>query len=251
MSLFSTANIDVRDPSLPRVSRNDIASLSDAEFGAYGHWLFDKGTSAGLTDIAAAKTLTLGDITPTYGSNYVGLTNGPSDGLLTDLPDTDLDEVTIWAVVRQPAVDGQNGTRFLFGSSTGSAGIGAAVATSTTTPPLTVRLAASGNPYAVSSIAINQWFFVAISLRLVTGSLLVRAKYNDDAVDVYTPLGGVAKSNLPISVGNYHYGNGPNAAVLQFAELGIIRAALASDELDGLKTRSALRMAARGITIGA
>lgn len=250
MGLFSVAPMTVRGGVLPRVNRNDIETLSEAEFGSDGrHWIFDRGDAEGLTGVAGGRTLTQGDITPTYTDTYVSLTNGPSDGLRSDLTDTDISEVTMWAVLRQPVADGTNGNRFIFGNNTGSSGIGAMVAGNSTTLTLTGRMAASGNPYAVGTFNVNTWAFVALSYRLVTGSLLLRAKLNGDAVDTHTPLAGVTRANLPLAVGNYHYATGPAAAAFQFAEFGIIESLLDAEELDGLYARAQARMALRGITI--
>lgn len=250
MGLFSIAPVNVPGGPLPRVNRNDIVTLSEAEFGANGrHWIFDTGNSDGLTSVSGGRTLTQGDITPTYTSNYVSLTNGPGDGLRSDLTDTDISEVTMWVVLRQPVADGTNGNRYIFGSSTGGTGIGAAVTGSSTTLTLTARMAASGNPYAVGTFNVNAWAFVAVSYRLVTGSLLLRAKLNGEAVDTHTPLAGVQRANLPLSVGNYHYYPAAPTAVFQFAEFGIVEALFSNDDLDGLYERAQARMALRGITI--
>lgn len=250
MGIFSIAPINVPGGALPRVNRNDIVTLSEAEFGSDGrHWIFDSGDAECLNGVSGGRALTLGDVTPTYVSNYIGLTNGPSDGLRTDLSDADLNEITMWAVARQPVADGTNGNRFLIGSQTGSAGLGVMLSGNSTTLTVTARMAASGNPYAVGTVSVNSWFFIAVSFRLITGSLAVRAKLNGDAVDSYTPLAGVARANLPFSVGNYHYATGPAAAVFQFAEFGLAEDLFSNDDLDGLYLRAQARMALRGITI--
>lgn len=249
MALFSTLPVKVNDFSLPKVNRNDIKTFSDAEFGAYGHWMFDKGNSGGLTDIAHGRTLTVGDVTPAYTSNFLSITNGPGDGLRSDLDDTDVDDLTMWAVARQPVADGTNGNRFLFGSQTGSAGVGAMASGASTSLTITGRLAASGNPYAAGTATVNDWFFIAVSVRMITNALAVLTKLNASSVQSFTPLAGVTKAGLPLSCGNYHYATGPAAAVIQFAEFGLLEALLTADEMDGLYARAKTRMAARGITI--
>lgn len=250
MSLFSIAPVKVVGGTLPRVDRNEVVTLTEAEFGSDGrHWIFDSGDSTCLDGVAGGRSLTLGDVTPTYTADYIGITNGPSDGLRSDLSDTDLSELTMWAVARQPVADGTNGNRFLFGNQTGGAGVGVMLSGNSSTLTVTARMAASGNPYAIGAVSVNTWFFIAVSFRLVKGSLLVRAKLNGDAVDSYSPLANVTRSNLPLAVGNYHYGTGPAAAVFQFAEFGIIESLFSDDELGGLYDRAKARMALRGITI--
>ncbi|MGE8135732.1 hypothetical protein ACQKO5_19165 [Novosphingobium subterraneum] len=250
MGIFSIAPINVPGGALPRINRNDIVTLSEAEFASDGrHWIFDSGDAECLNGVSGGRALTLGDVTPTYVSNYIGLTNGPSDGLRTDLSDTNINEITMWAVARQPAADGTNGNRFLIGNQTGSAGIGVMLSGSSSTLTVTARMAASGNPYAVGTVSVNNWFFIAVSFRLITGSLAVRAKLNGDTVDSYTPLAGVVRANLPFAVGNYHYATGPAAAQFQFAEFGVVEALFSNDDLDGLYQRAQARMALRGITI--
>lgn len=250
MGIFSIAPINVSGGALPRVNRNDIVTFSEAEFGSDGrHWIFDSGNAECLNGVSGGRALTLGDVTPTYISNYLGLTNGPSDGLQTDLSDTDINEVTMWAVARQPVADGTNGNRFLIGNQTGSAGIGVMLSGSSTTLTVTARMAASGNPYAVGTVSVNNWFFIAVSFRLITGALTVLAKLNGEPVDSHTPLAGVVRANLPFAVGNYHYATGPAAAQFQFAEFGIVETLFSNDDLDGLYQRAQARMALRGITI--
>lgn len=254
MSIVTRLPITVSS-SLPVISQADLESFVSWEIDSYDHWIFDRGTSAGLAGLSQSKVLTLQGSAPTYSSSYISLPGTPGDALLTDLTETANQVDTIFIVLRSPAAF--NGIHFPFGTlSTGTGNVfggspyleGAA-----NTYPREFYATYRGTDVPGTPIttidAANQWYFICVSRDFNSATKTFRILVGGNGIISYTVAGTYNPApGRFIGLGNGYYTVG-SSALLDIAEFGIFNRALSDDELNNLYSRRKLAAAARGISV--
>ena len=226
-----------------------ISRMADqrAEFGAQAHWLFGS-VDGSLTDMVAGLTATSADTLIT-GTNYVSTANVILSGLDSQIPGSD--EQTVIVVIKENVV-AANQIRFgnLFAPGEGN---GRSVFLGGSNQRFNDRngigFVEMQNPFDRT----NPWTFSAFSYTQ-TGANAPDADallYANPSTGIQTFTGtGPANSEIRnIGFGNLHYNSASFPTGSTFAEAIIFDRALTKTELDGIFTRSVLRMSVRGITL--
>ncbi|MGX1096502.1 hypothetical protein [Amorphus sp. MBR-141] len=238
---FAASSIDETAATLP---------YSQAEVGAYGHWMFQAGDSGGLTSIIGNRAL-VAQSTPTYAADYVSLDfRYEGDALISDFEDNDTTvEVTMAAVVRASI---NTGNSVVFGSYEDGTPGGFRLALGSGA----VTCSSQGDFGFVTppglSFPTATWFFVAASkgiardgaksLSIYLGGV---GSYINFDRDTYTPAG----ASRYFSFGNAYSGAGTGSGVLDVAEAILFDRFMGIAEINALYARSKKRMAAAGITV--
>ena len=114
------------DGSRPQVAYGDYDAIPELENDAAGHWIFDTGDSAGLTDRLHGKVLTAQSAAPTYNVNSISLSGTYGNGLLT--PFTPRLDWSVLVVLKWPAAFAANGAHVFGNADVSNDGISLLVA---------------------------------------------------------------------------------------------------------------------------
>jgi len=252
MSLFTILNTINTNAALPSISPSDVSSLSELEYEAYGHWMFDQGDSSGLTSKINSKALSLQDAAPTYNEYFLTIASAVGDALLTDIADSADAVDTVSCVFRVPGLSQANP---LVGTlSTSASGDGGGVYVSTATGIIIANYRGTSIDGGVdeglspdNTIVADKWYFMAVSrdfasaTKTVIGMLGGESAITLTGSGAYSPLGNIA-------LGNAYFTDLGFAS--DFAELVVFKdKALTATEMQSLYVRAKDRMALRGIVV--
>lgn len=256
MSIVTRLPITVAS-SLPVIPQADLESFVSWEVDSYDHWIFDKGTSAGLTGLSQSKVLTLQGSAPTYSSTHISLPGTSGNALLTDLTESANQVDTIFIVLRSPATF--SGFHFPFGTlstGTGNAFGGCPyLASATSTYPRSVFATyrgTSGIPgTSITTIdAANQWYFLCVSRDFNSATKTFRVLVGGKGITSYTVTGTYTPATgRLIALGNGYYSSGSATALFDIAEFGVFNRVLSDAELNNLYSRRKTAAASRGLTV--
>jgi hypothetical protein len=220
-----------------------------AEFGAQSHWIFGSDTGGSLTDIIGGNTVTSSQ-TITTGTNFVSTANVVLSGLDSQIPGSQ--EQTVIVVIKENIV-GQNQIRF--GNLKQPAdGNGRSVFLGGSNQRFNDRNGIGTIEMQNPFDRTNPWTFSAYSYT-VSGANTPNADvllYSNPSTGIQTFTGtGTANSSETsnIGFGNLHYDSTSFTTGSTLAEAIIFNRALTKTELDGIFTRSVVRMAVRGLTL--
>lgn len=244
MTIFTRLPITVSNPNLAVIPTNNIKYLATNEYGAYEHWVFDRGATS-LTGLVNSRALTVQGATPTYNSNNLSLSKSFGNGLIS--PKDESRNMTMCFVYKVSEVSGINntlaGTRGNFGTAGsfmfGTVASGVSQLYSNQTP------AFQAGPLTVSN---GTWVFAALSEDDSAGTMTDTVFVGGGASSTLT--GGTLKtvSTNKVALGNA-YTTDANAGTQQFAEFIIFDRSLTVAEIADVYGRSKKRMAALGISV--
>lgn len=251
-NLFTILPFSVNNPSLPVIPSSDYERLSEFEINAYEHWLFDKGSSSGLTGEVNGRILTVQSTAPTYSASNLSISGNQGAGLLTDLGEVAGQTDTICVVFKHSA---STGIVVPFGtlSSTADAALGGGgpfIDGATRDLKLQYRATSINSTDTGKDAPAATWHFLAVSRNMATRGV-VRTLLSGQALHEVT-VGGTAYipagNSRKIGLGSAYYAT-PAGSTLDFAEAVVFDRQLSATELAGVYTRAKARMAARGITV--
>jgi hypothetical protein len=102
MPAVTVVDVTVTDTTLPKVPASLMPDYPDYEQTSTEHWLFDKGSSAGLIGTKSGLVLTPTGLAPTFPGAYLTLPGGGLRGLITPWDDDDAAGTDCF-VMRYPA----------------------------------------------------------------------------------------------------------------------------------------------------
>lgn len=240
MNLFTILPVVSNDNTLPTIS--DITLLSDAEYGAFGHWLFGGGPDS-LTGITSDnKTLITGTTAPLWSSNYVTL-NGFNAGLKSTMETDSYNEVSLCMVFKTQSTLNSD---VIAGNATTTGSNGGFFVGTNASNELYVTIHGVVNNLVIGSeLQPDTWYFLGLSLDLTTGSLV---KYTLSGIsDSKTYTGNYISNADKISVGNSYINNASRP--IDYAEFILFPYALSESGLNSVYNRSKSRMSDKGIVI--
>lgn len=248
-NLFTRLNTTYSGYDLPTVDRNDIVYFSELEENAVDHWIFDKGTSAGLIGRVNGLSLTAQSTAPTYESNAVLVDGTVGKALLSNVSETGSDKITVFCVTKSGSVAGN--PQPLIGNFNNSGGgfmLSDTLNTGDLDKKIYMRGTTNANPSTVGAVAPDIWTFAAITINTTGASKLVKALVNASIKQELTVTGTYVTGAQAIGLGNGFY---TSASVItkRYAEFGIIKDFYTLAQLEDLYNRSKARMALRGITL--
>lgn len=245
-------NFVVDNAALTQVPYADIAALNasgvpEFENDAYGHWIFDTGDTAGLTDHVNGRVLTL-ETTGAYawGANYWSGV-GTGNCLVSDL--LDRDDWTASLVMKYPSAGvvaaqtyaggGGGGAGLFVGA--GSGGEAISVVDGPSVPILSLD--------TVTTPTVGSWVTASMSLDYTTG----RARHlrlGDSTISKLDDSADKTLSGRLLAFGNrYAVGAPYSTSTITIAEIVIRNRALSVVEQAAERARAKVRMARRGIAV--
>ena len=241
--------------NLPVIPAADLKRLTNLEIGAYDHWIFNAGSSTGLTGKLSGKALTVQSTAPTYAGSYLTISADQGKALLTDLGESAGQADTIAMVCKINALP-TSGAVVLSGTLGPSSG---------ETPPLgggSLYINSAGgalflnnrglySPDTTETAAADTWMFVCVSRNLVSGGYVRMLKGGSATVREYTGDYSVyvpAPSPRKLALGGAYYNNRVGHTLSIF-EAVIFNRGLTAAEMQALYLRAKARAAAAGITV--
>lgn len=242
---------------LPKVQTEDLIYIEKYEEDAYGHWIFG-GNSGSLIDKVNSKALTLAPsatINPTFSETGVTISVAHGNCLLSDLPDSATQNLTMCAVVKCNTT----ALSILLGNlpdSFNTTVSGVSVFMSANKPYLTVKpttAQASGN--GIQSLTVpndinqTQNFFIALSLDKTTKRGIIYVNQQNIELSNQSTFSASAyvSSNNELSIGNRAYTASNTASnTASFAEAIIFDKALSLSEMKAVANRAKTRQTKRG-----
>ncbi len=247
MSIFVRLPVQVTDRVLPRVAQSDIERLvPEGEYGAYGHWIFDRGAAASVVDIVNGRVLTPVGSVIEWNNNYVGIGQTNGNALRTDLVDSgNQTQIVVFSrfgagqvIIAGTRAVGEAGSMLYMGAGPTPAATAVAAAV---TP--------ANNPAPIDLGTVAGWHFAALS------------EFNGpspgDSVNILfadgnaTAVTGADKTSYsgPVGLGNLRMVQESAGRRLYAAEYIVFNRALSQQEIAAVYARSKKRMAERGIAI--
>lgn len=225
----------------PVADLSGVANLPEAEAGAWGHWIFDKGDADSLVGLVNNRNLSLQGAAPTYAAT--SLTVGDyQKALLTGLADR-LDYTV--AVV----VEYDTGNQVIAGALSATES-GALISNGDTKPyssfvrgPSTVGL---GNVPDTAPTE-GDFVFVAHAIDHTTSTRTRTLFASGESQDFDTDDAAMTPSSSDIAFGNGYWSTYTNEVTL--AEAMVFDSALTASEMAAIYLRSKARMARRSISI--
>jgi hypothetical protein len=161
MSIFSILPVQTANAAASTIASADVDYLDDVDYDTYEHWLFDRGTSAGLTGQRSGYALTAQSAAPSYSRSYLEQSNLPSNGLVMGVADGASDVDTLTVIFKIPSTT--TGTNFIFGNFTG--GGGGCLFSSGSGASRTIFMSYQGvvNSLNIGSVNVNTWYFAAVA----------------------------------------------------------------------------------------
>jgi hypothetical protein len=247
MPAVTVVDVTVTDTTLPKVPASLMPDYPDYEASATEHWLFDKGSSAGLIGTKAGLVLTPTGLAPTYPGAYLTLPGGGLSGLITPFNDNLVGTEAF--VFRYQTFNSVN--LIILGSELGSAGAGGEFLFVSNLGRLsTYPRGYSGaiNPGSGSAPA-DTWLWGAV-VRTATD----RTIYVSSATGMRSATGTgtktLANPMRAMAMGNaYRDTAGSKENSLSLAEAIFFPDAKDAAAISAIYTRSKERMADRGITL--
>lgn len=238
---------------LPKVAVEDIIYVEKYEMDSYGHWLFG-GDSDSLKDKVNGKVLTMqaGATTqPIYNTNNIQLSASFGNALLTDLSDTDAQDITICGVFKVST------TTFapLMGnlvpnSLTTTSGFGFFASDNVSVFTIKPLIAASTGGFTgmtAGPLQQQSYFFISASVNKAAKKIELYTRQMGAGLSAERTWTSTYEASLnKIAIGNGYY-NG-NFGNINVAEAIIYNKALTISEIELLSLRTQLRLNNRGIT---
>lgn len=228
----------------PEINAADLSLIYAPEAGAYGHWLFGPDAD-GKETLVGPGTLTNQSTAPTYSTAHASIASRRS--LLTNISDSATRSLSMCAVFRIPAA-GMSGINPLLGNLISGVTAGRSIYTSTGS--LIFRVGGASNSPLGLTLSADKWYFLAFSHdpTVSTDSLRVVVGGSDGISQNYNSAGIVPGPNN-FAIGDPAY-NSAGSKTVDYAEAIVFDETLTIAQMKAIYRRSAMRMSARGITIG-
>lgn len=258
-NLFFKASNFSSSRSLPQLS-NVSPLVPDTEGTAYAHWIFNNSASS-LVDAVSGKLLTLqggATVQPTYSDAGVTLSTAYGNALQTDLVDSASQNLTLCAVVKCNVT----ALSILMGNLVASADVTSAgtglfassgKAYLTVKPTVTAAAATNGISSLTPTANITQTsnFFISASIDKATrkGIIFIKQADIESSNEGLYSATTYEQATKNIAIGNNAYTTSvATANTATFAEAIIFNRALSLSEMKAVASRSASRLANKGIT---
>lgn len=229
------SSVVLNDPSLPRIPAN-TPNLPEFEYDAWGHWIFDTGSSSGLVDRVNGRSLTLQGTAPTYEANHIRVGN-LGNALLTGLADS-----SAWTLCMVAQFTGNDA---VFGGTAGGS-TGALLNVANGTPDSLVGFAwgPSSTPLTNALVSpaappsVGRWIFA--SMAIGSGSAGKRSVVGLGSSRLITDGAAYQVSGNQIAIGNGYAGFGGtyNTELIRVAEVILFNSGLTVAEQSRIRARS-------------
>lgn len=238
--------------SARKVSLANIQFLTDYDPMSYDHWMFNKGSSLGLTGRKQGKVLTLQAAAPSYAADHLTIANTLGNGLLMDLADSATAVDTICAVVRDNATNGIQPILGSLGTSEGGgvffSGSGAARTLYATYRGTTITSAPLG-----TAVPVGNYYFIGVSRDFSSGVKRVNMLVGGVGSIALTGSNAYIPAPSPRKLGigaTYFTPAGATSVLVDLAEVPFYTGAFRSlADLEVMYQRAKTRQAGFGIAV--
>lgn len=249
MTLFSRIPVVSPSKGLATISEADVDYLVDYEPTSYDHWIFSKGSAAGLVGVNAGRSLTPQSAVPTYSANFLTIDGGIGKALLTDMTETADVTRTMCVVVRDPYSGGAIRVPFGTLDSVNNTGGSPFISGSTYPRPMyTTYRNITNSQNTGMTVDKALWLFLAVSIDFSGATKYVRSLVGGQAGIEVTATTAYAASANKVAVGNGYY-SGAAAGPMDFAEVITYAKALTLAELRAVYARRKARLAKLGVAV--